>query len=173
MRHLPFPATLLALACGALCLLTEPAEAGDWNRGDDPMLDAVGLHAGKIGGVGLAFKFPLQWWLYGQAAGGIWHTGGDRRHNLGFELQYILRQDSKVRVYFGAGLGYFYHREETSLPDGSSVNTTSKNWNAGFGVGLELLRGERWSFQIEGDFTHESDDDSFIFFPQAGIFYYF
>jgi len=56
---------------------------------------------------------------------------------------------------------------------GGETYEKHNTWNSGFGVGLETLRGERWSLQIEGDFTHESDDDSFIFFPQIGAFYYF
>ena len=162
-----------ALLLTAALLLPVPAAARDWNRTDDPMLDAVGLHAGKIGGMGLAVKFPLKWWLYGQAAGGIWHTGDNKRHNLGFMMQYVMRQDHDTRIFFGAGLAYFHHRKKIEIADGGQSSRTNNSLNAGFGVGVELLRGERWSLQIEGDFTHESDDDSFLLFPQAGVFYYF
>lgn len=173
MRRCPLPAAWAALPLLIALCAASPAGAGDWNRTDDPMLDAVGLHAGKLGGVGLAAKFPLQWWLYGQVGGGIWHTGGDKRHNLGLMLHYVMRQDRSLRVYFGAGLGYFYHQEKVKVVGGADAKQTHDSWNAGFGVGAELLRGERWSIQIEGDFTHESDDDSFLFFPQVGAFYYF
>jgi len=165
--------TAVALLAAGLLIAAAPAGARDWNRTDDPMLDAVGLHAGKIGGVGLAFKFPVQWWLYGQVAGGIWHAGDHRRHNVGFQFQYVMRQDRRTRVYLAAGLGYFHHREKLAVVGGGETYEKHNTWNSGFGVGLETLRGERWSLQIEGDFTHESDDDSFIFFPQIGAFYYF
>ena len=49
----------------------------------------------------------------------------------------------------------------------------TEKWNTGFGIGVEFLRGERIALQIEGDFTHESDDNDFIFLPQVGFFYYF
>lgn len=161
-----------------LWLALAPAAAGaagegDWNRQDDPLLEGIGLHAGKIGGTGLAFKFPLQWWLYGQAAGGIWHTGDNRRHNFGLSLQYLLRQSGTMRVFLSTGLGYYYHREKLDFADAPDRYTVHDTWNTGFGVGLEMLRKERLSLQIEGDFTHESDDGSFLFFPQVGVFYYF
>ena len=41
----------------------------DWNRLDDPLTAALGVHVGKTGGTGLAFKFPTWWWLYVQVAG--------------------------------------------------------------------------------------------------------
>ncbi len=148
------------------------AAGGDWNRTDDVMAGAVGLHAGKIGGLGLAYKYPVLWWLYAQAAGGIWNTSANKRHNVGFEFQYILRQDTTKRLYLAAGVGYFQHRKRIDSNGNQETFETSKTWNSGFGVGIELLRGERVSVQIEGDFTHESDDGDFIFLPQVGVFLY-
>jgi opacity protein-like surface antigen len=166
------PGTALPLLILALAVLLPATQAGavrDWNRVDDPMAGALGLHLGKIGGVGLAYKYPPVWWLNLQIAGGIWHTGDDKRHNIGVELQYLLRQDSRLRIYAAAGGGYFYHKEL----HGSQPDEVKDHWNTGFGFGVEFLRWERISIQIEGDFTHEGDDEDFIFFPQAGLFFYF
>lgn len=150
-----------------------PASARDWNRANDPMLDAVGLHAGKIGGVGLSFKFPLQWWLYGQATGGIWHTADNKRHNAGFEVQYLLRQDRTLRLFVAGGLGYFYHQERQAVLGGDDLVKTRHSLNTGFGVGAEMLRSERLSVQVEADFTHEGRDGSVTVFPQVGAYFYF
>jgi len=163
------PALLLLLAV----LAAAPASARDWNRADDPMLDGVGLHAGKIGGVGLSFKFPLQWWLYGQATGGIWHTADNKRHNAGFEVQYVLRQDRTLRLFAAAGVGYFYHQERQAVLGGDDLVETRHSWNTGFGIGAEMLRSERFSVQVEADFTHEGSDGSITVFPQAGAYFYF
>lgn len=160
---------LLAIALAAALISLLPADAAavrDWNRSDDPMRGALGLHLGKVGGVGLAYKYPTAWWLYLQVAGGIWHSGGDERHNVGAELQYLLRQDDHLRLYLAAGAAWFHHR------DGEEAEAED-NLNTGFGVGVELLQWDRISLQIEGDFTHEGRDGDIVFFPQAGIFFYF
>ncbi len=163
-----------ALLAAALALAASAAGAApDWNRRDDPLYEGIGFHAGKIGGVGLSMKFPLKWWLYGQATGGIWHTADNKRHNFGFMGQYILRQDSTLRLYLAAGFGYFYHKQREKFADAPDRWTKDDSWNTGFGVGVEMLRTERLSLQIEGDFTHQGDDDSIIFFPQVGVYYYF
>jgi opacity protein-like surface antigen len=170
----PGPAWTLGVAVvlvlASIVLTPLPAAAvRDWNRTDDPMEGALGLHVGKIGGVGLAYKYPLKWWLYVQTAGGIWHTNANKRHNIGFQVHYLLRQDDRLRLYLTMGAGYFYHKKvEDKQPD-----EVSENWNTGFGVGVELLRGDRMSVQIEGDFTHEGEDNDILFLPQVAAFYYF
>jgi len=158
----------LALLLGAVILTTLTAGASaqdrDWNRIDDPMYEAIGLHLGLSSGAGLSYKFPIQWWLYGQATGGIWNKRHDKRHNLGFELQYILRQSGRDRVYLGAGIGHYYHNDNGRIKD--HVNT-------GFGVGLERLYWERAAVQAEVDFLYQGDEDSVILFPQVGVYFYF
>ena len=144
----------------------------DWNRTDDTMQSALGLHYGKIGGTGLALRLPVRWFLYLQAAGGIWHSSDRKQHNLGVELQYTLRQDSRIRLYLSGGVGYFYDDEKISESGTSEVWEKDKDWNTGFGVGVEVLQGPRWSFQIEGDFVHEGKSGDIKVFPQAGIYYY-
>jgi hypothetical protein len=159
------------LVCATLLVgVAGPANAQkDWNRYDDPMKGAIGAHVGKIGGVGLAYKYPPVWWLNIQIAGAIWHTGDNKRHNLGLILQYILRQETRVRLYLVGGAAYFYHEK---LEEGDNY-VTSKVVNAGFGVGMEYLLGDRLSLQIDGDFTYEGDDKDILFLPQVGLFYYF
>jgi hypothetical protein len=176
MRRFIRPAARSIVSAVLLLLATlaaVPASARDWNRADDPLLDGVGLHAGKIGGVGLSFKFPLQWWLYGQATGGIWHTADNRQHNAGFEVQYLLRQDRDLRLFVAGGIGYFYHQDRQTVLGGDDLVATRHSWNTGFGVGVEMLRGERWSVQVELDFTHEGRDGSVTVFPQVGTYFYF
>jgi len=146
------------------------ATGSGWNQPVDTMKGALGLHAGKIGGVGLAYKYPIKWWFYVQVAGGIWHKSGHKRNNVGLELQYILRQDDTRRLYLAAGAGYFSHKELVD-PDNQTYDHT-KTWHTGFGVGVELLITERISLQVEGDFTHDSDDGDFILLPQLGVFFY-
>jgi hypothetical protein len=144
----------------------------DWNDPADPLLSAIGLHYGRIGGHGLAFRLPLKWWLYLQAAGGLWQSADRKQHNLGLELNYILRQDRTLRLYLAAGAGWFYDNEKTGTVDGVDVWDEDSQWNYGFGVGAELLRGRRWAVQLEGDFMHNGKTGDIKVTPQFGIYYY-
>ena len=144
----------------------------DWNRNSDTLEGALGLHYGKLGGHGLAFRIPIKWYLYFQTAGGIWHTGDRKRHNVGAELHYILRQDSRTRIFLAGGAAYFYDDEKVSSSGGVDVWQTSDNWNVGLGVGMEFLKGRRWSFQGELDFVRDGSNDNITIAPQAGIYYY-
>ena len=162
----------VAVALLSLVLVAPGSAAPDWNRLDDTLEGGIGLHAGWIGGTGLAFKYPLKWWLQLQTAGGIWHTEKNQRHNVGFEVHYILRQDPRLRVYLLAGLGYYHHRKRG--PDVEGMESWSRNtaWNTGFGAGIERLMGERWSFKVDLNFTHRQGKESIVPWPQAGIFFY-
>ena len=140
------------------------AQGRDWNRMDDPLCEAIGVHAGLMSGTGLAYKFPVKWWLYGQVAGGIWNTDSDKRHNIGFEAQYILRQDSTYRLFLATGIGHYYHKDH---------GVTKDNLNTGFGVGLEHLRTDRISLQAELNFTYRGDEEDMRIYPQVGVFFYF
>ena len=167
----------VALVAGlALLLIAAAAPAQDavpdWNDTADPLQAAIGLHYGKIGGHGLAFRLPLKWWLYLQAAGGLWHTTDREQHNLGGELNYILRQDRTLRLYLAAGGGWFYDYEKTGNVGGVDVWEEDSHWNYGFGVGIELLRGRRFAIQLEGNFMHNGDTGETKVTPQAGIYYY-
>lgn len=140
----------------------------DWNQTHDTLASALGVHVGQVGGAGLAFQVPLEWYLYLQAAGGIWHVDDDKRHNLGLSLNYLLRQDQRIRLYLTGGVGYFYHKE--SLDSGGW--DTEKNWNSGGGVGVEYLQGRRWSWKVDLVFVHQSEDGDIRLYPQAGLYYY-
>ena len=168
---------LLGVVLGLLILLAAAgawAQSGvrDWNNQGDPLQGALGLHYGRVGGHGLAFRVPLQWWLYLQTAGGIWHTEDHKRHNLGVELNYILRQDDRVRLYVGGGLCYFYDKEKTVSSAQGDTWEKETNWNVGLGIGLEFLQGKRWSWQIEANFAHMGDSGDITITPQAGLYYY-
>jgi hypothetical protein len=167
-RHIVIP----VLAAAALLAAMPASARPDWNRLDDPLEGGIGVHAGWIGGTGLAFKWPLQWWLQLQAAGGIWNTEDHRRHNAGVELQYLLRQDPRLRLFLVAGLGYYNHRERERQGDGTESWRTQRNWNSGFGVGVERLMGERWALKVDLDFTYRDKNDSVTLWPQAGLFFY-
>jgi opacity protein-like surface antigen len=170
-RHAAICALALVLTVPALA--TPAAAQRDWNRTDDPLKESLGLHAGKIGGVGLAYKYPIRWWFYLQLAGGIWHTSDDKRHNVGGELQYVLRQDDRLRLFAAVGAGYFYHKEYEDGPGDTRTASVKDHWNTGFGIGVEYLKTDRIALQLEGDFTHEGDDDDVIFLPQVAVFLYF
>jgi len=143
----------------------------DWNRLDDPMQGGIGIHAGKLGGTGLAFKWPLRWYLQLQVAGGIWHTKDDKRHNVGAEMQYLLRQDPRLRLFLVGGWSYSNHQEKVTDPGGDYWDKDPA-WNAGAGVGLEYLIGTRWSLKGDVDFTYQHDHESITVWPQAGVFFY-
>ena len=140
----------------------------DWNDSVDTLEGGIGLHYGILGGHGLAFRLPLQWWLYFQVAGGILHTSDHKQHNVGFQLNYLLRQDQRLRIYLSAGTAYFYDDEMRE----ADVWVKETNWNYGAGVGLEYLMGKRWSLQAEGDFAHHGDSGDIKVIGQAGIYYY-
>ncbi len=179
MRMAPRIARACAIVFAALVMLVPLIDAHaqgedlrDWNSVSDPMQGAVGLHYGRIGGHGLSFRVPLHWFLYLQPTGGIWHSDGRQQHNLGLELQYILRQDRLMRVYLGAGLAYFYDRESKGEIDGREDWTKSEDWNTGVGVGVERLFGRRWSLQMEADFIHYGTSGDIKVVPQVGLYYY-
>lgn len=171
-RPVVFLAAVLAAILAAMLLLTPAgAVAGDvpdWNDSVDTLAGAVGLHYGKIGGHGLSFRLPIKWWLYFQVAGGVWHTSDKKQHNVGFQLNYLLRQDQRVRIYLTAGTAYFYKDEQIR----TDVWQTDDDWNVGAGVGLEYLVGRRWALQAEGDFAYHGDSSDITVIAQAGIHYY-
>ena len=136
---------------------------------EDPTLPIV---LQKLGGHGLAFRMPLRWWLYLQVAGGVWHTEDKKQHDVGFNLNYLLRQDQRLRLFINAGVGYFYRRELVGTSGGQDVFDTDKNWNLGGGVGLEYLQGSRWAWKVEADFAHLGKSGDIKVIPQAGISYY-
>jgi hypothetical protein len=144
------------------------AVAKDWNRVDDPLKGALGAHVGKIGGTGLSFKFPVQWFLYLQATGLIWHTDENKWHNYGFEAHYLLRQDQTMRLFIVAGIARYYHEKVKQ----DAENEEEVSWNSGVGVGTEFLIGRRWSLQVDLSFTYESKDRDIMLFPQAGAYFY-
>ncbi len=169
------PGAYLALAL--LILLptysqAKPKVDPDWNVKPDLMESAIGLHYGKLAGHGVSFRYPLAWWLYAQVGGGIWHTSENQRHNVGFELNYILRQDKNLRLFMGAGIGYFFHRELVHDSGDTEIWNKSKDYNLGAGIGIEYLMGVRWALQGELNFIHTSENDHIKVAPQLGIHYY-
>ena len=170
----PLLARLISLWALVLVVIAQPAAAQepDWNNTGDPLQSAVGLHYGQIGGHGLAFRLPVRWWLYVQIAGGIWHSSDHQQHNAGVNLNYILRQDSRLRIFISGGGAYFYDKEKTGTSGGVDVFETEENWNWGGGIGLEYLQGERWAWKVEADFASLGASGNIKVIPQAGISYY-
>lgn len=162
---------LLTMFSTTAAVAQDPA-VRDWNKMGDTLEGAIGLHYGKLGGNGLSFRWPLRWYLYTQVGGGIWHTTDDQKHNLGLQLNYILRQDAHLRLFLGAGVGYFYHREKVGTEAGRDLWHKTKDWNTGAGVGIEYLLGPRVAVQGELDFVHEGSDGEIKVSPQVGIHYY-
>jgi hypothetical protein len=163
---------LVFLVFGPIQSWAQTGKIKDWNNQQDIMKSAIGLHYGKLAGQGVSFRFPLKWWLYAQVGGGIWHTADDKKHNLGFQLNYLLRQDDRLRLYLGAGSGYFYHRELVDNSGGNEYWSTKDHWNVGAGVGLEYLVGVRWALQAELDFVRTGDNKEIKVAPQVGVHYY-
>jgi hypothetical protein len=173
MTNRPVTAAAMATVLVAVSLWLAPVSAEaqsvrDWNDTVDTLEGGIGLHYGKLGGHGLSFRLPLDWWLYFQVSGGIWHTADKKQHNIGFQANYILRQDQRTRIFLSAGAGYYFDEEQVQ----TDVWVKEKNWNVGAGVGLEYLMGRRWSLQIEGDFAHLGSSGDIKVIPQAGIYYY-
>jgi hypothetical protein len=151
---------------------TTASAVKDWNRTDDAMAYAVGLHVGKTGGTGLAFVIPANWFVHVQTTGGVWNTEGDHRYNVGLEIHYLLRQDPKLRLYLVAGGAYYSHDKQVNRTDGTQGWDLDKSANAGFGVGVERLVGDRWAVKADLDFTYEGDDGDIRPWPQLGLFFY-
>ena len=84
MRPAPRILMLALLLLAVSFVLPAPARAQtlDWNRLDDPMYEALGLNLGLGSGVGLSYKYPVRWWLYAQATGGVWNNQNDTRHRI-------------------------------------------------------------------------------------------
>jgi len=167
----------IAFVAFVLLAVVQPAAAQDavgpdWNNTGDPLKSALGLHYGQVGGHGLAFRMPVRWWLYVQIAGGIWHTDDNQDHNLGINLNYILRQDDRLRIFVSGGGAYFYNKEKVGQSGGDVVFETETNWNWGGGVGLEYLQGKRWAWKVEADFAKLGESGNIKVIPQAGISYY-
>ena len=164
-------ASLIFLIIPGICLAQTPS-IRDWNKTGDTLEGAIGLHYGKLAGNGLSFRFPMTWYLYLQLGGGIWHTQDDQKHNMGAEINFILRQDSRLRLYLAGGVGYFYHRELASSSGDVETWTLEEIWNSGGGVGVEYLIWPRIAAQGELDFVYESDDEEVKVALQLGIHYY-
>ena len=162
---------LPVLALMVLPVVADPAGAQavkDWNDPVDTLEGGIGLHYGIIGGHGLSFRLPTAWYLYFQVAGGIWHTADQKQHNLGLQIQYLLRQDQRMRIYLNGGAAYFYDSNELQADQWE----TDKNWNYGAGVGLEYLLWKRVGIQLDGDFAKHGDSGDITVIGQAGIHYY-
>ncbi|MBD3222456.1 hypothetical protein GF314_14570 [bacterium] len=168
-------AAIATLAATVLMIGLAPATAAaaepDWNRLDDPLQGGIGIHAGHIGGTGLAFKWPLRWYLQLQVAGGLWHTDDSQLHNIGVELQYLLRQDPRLRLFLLTGWRYANDRDKVTDAAGESWEDDA-GWATGFGVGVEYLIGMRWSVKADVDFTYRQSEESITLWPQAGLFFY-
>lgn len=168
--------SLAVLAALSLLVSADGAHAQgavpDWNDPSDTMTSAVGLHAGRVGGHGLSFRLPLRWYLYLQPTGGIWHTNDRKRHNVGAQIHYILRQDQKLRLFLGAGGAYFYDKEKVGVAGGQDVYDVRQDWNWGAGVGVERLLSSRWALQLELDFIRYGDSGNIQVTPQGGIYFY-
>ena len=169
MKHL---GRWLCLATLLATLAAPAAAVPDWNRVDDPMKGGIGVHVGKIGGTGLAIKYPLAWYLQLQAAGGVWRTNDTRWHNLGLQLEYLLRQDPRLRLYLVGGAARYHDEDRKTDAQGNDYWDATTRWNAGFGVGVEWLLGERWAVGGDIDFTWQDKDDSITIWPQAGLLFY-
>ncbi len=161
---------LLLLA--ALPAAAQSGDKPDWNNQYDTLTNAMGLHMGEVGGNGISFRFPMRWYLYLQVTGGIWYTDTDKKHNLGVELNYLLRQDDRLRLFLSTGLANFYHKEVVGETDAGRIWHEDNNLNLGAGVGLEYLLGPRWSGKVELDFAHTEDDGNITVIPQAGLYFY-
>lgn len=172
IQAMRFKSVAIGVCLAAVALQAVPAGARDWNNETDPLQGAVGLHYGKIGGHGLAFRLPPVWFLYLQVTGGVWHTSDHKQHNVGVELNYLLRQDDRIRIYLGGGVGYFYDSEKVGTTNGADDWEKNTDTNAGLGVGLEVLQGKRWSWQIEGNFAYMGTSEDIKVILQAGIYYY-
>ncbi len=159
-----FAVVVFFLATGT----TDAQAVPDWNDSVDSLEGAVGLHYGRVAGHGLSFRLPIRWWLYFQVSGGILHTADHKQHNIGFQLNYLLRQDQRMRIFLSGGTAYFYDDEQVQ----PNVWQEEKNWNVGLGVGLEYLMGRRWSLKAEGDFGYFGDSGDITVVPQVGIYYY-
>ena len=168
---LPGLALLLLLALPP-AVPAQTVRVKDWNKEGDTLEGALGLHYGKLGGNGLSLRLPVTWYLYLQLGGGVWHTESDQKHNLGVQLDYILRQDAHLRLYVAGGVGYFYHREKVGQSAGVDQWDKDEDYYVGGGVGLEYLLGPRVAVQGEFDFIHDSDKGEVKVYPQVGIHYY-
>ena len=69
-------------------------------------------------------------------------------------------------------LPIYSHDEQVKRDDGTQGWDLSKSANAGFGVGVERLIGDRWALKLDLDFTYEGDDGDIRPWPQAGLFFY-
>ena len=165
-------AAILCWACLATNVSGQYDEQPDWNLTGDTLEGGVGLHYGKLGGHGLAFRLPLRWFLYAQVAGGVWHTQDRKQHNIGLQLHYLLRQDQRLRLYLSGGAGYFYDKELVNAAGDPETWRLDDDWNTGGGVGIEYLKGRRWSIQLEADFVHDGSNGDTKLVPQVGVFFY-
>ena len=162
----------LVVAALLTALAVPVVAAPDWNRVDDPLKGGIGLHAGKIGGSGLALKYPLAWYLQLQVAGGVWRTSDTRWGNFGMELQYLLRQDPRLRLYLVGGAAMYNNQDKKHDEYGQEYWQNDEQWNVGFGVGAERLLGERWAVNIDVDFTYQEKEESVTIWPQVGLLFY-
>ncbi len=172
MRSLPSTQLhLRAALCTALVLSlvalearaqSTPATSGNWNQQYDPYVGAIGLSLGFTDGTGLALRWPALPQTMAGIAGGVWGSSDDLAWNLGMELDVILRQAGRLRLFVGPALAFFSDDTE---------NDTDVNFSAG--VGLEVLVRQRLSVKFDLDFTYLGDDGDVFPLPQVALFFYF
>lgn len=101
----------------------------------------VGVYASYMSGYGLAYQyqfengFSVKGQLFAFSKSGDDSNGDELRSMTGFDVQYNLLKNRKVRVYAMAGMGYYYEESEISyIKNGFNID---RNTLAGFGIGAE------------------------------------
>jgi hypothetical protein len=165
-----FRVILEGMLAGSLWLLlvAAPARAQsyyDWNQVGDPYVAAIGLQAGWSTGTGLSVRWPLLPQTMMSATGGIWRKDKSTDWNLGVELNLVLRQEGRIRLYAGPALAVIH--------DGKGGADGDQHWNGSLGVGIEYLLMPRLALKVDLGFVYRSSTDDILPLPQGGLYFYF
>ncbi len=160
-------ALVLGVALASVTFSSAAAQTSPrWNEPEDPYVAAIGLAGGASSGAGLAVRWPgLSQTMLG-VAGGVWSQDGDVDWNVGLEVNWILRQANRLRIFVGPSAAFF--------SDDNGDNTEEDvDLNIAVGVGIEYLMRPRFSVKFDVGFTYLGDDGDVFPLPQLGVFFYF
>jgi len=157
---------ILALVLFAFLLAeASPSEAQskyNWNQPGDPYVAAIGLQAGWATGSGLGVRWPAFRQIMMGINGAVYRKDSETRWNLVVELNLVLRQQGRVRLYTGPAFAVIESGDEGD-----------PHWNASWAVGIEYLLLERLALKGDIGFVYRDQSDEILPLPQGGLFFYF
>ena len=129
---------------------------------------AVGLHASRVSGAGIAGRLALPRGFTFQLATFVITLGKYTHFNIGAEGQYAFIRDRDSRFYTLLGAGFY-----TSTQDGREGNVIRDPFAMEFGFGYEYFTSRNFVIALSGGISWFPETAKVYPLPQIGAFFYF